>query len=80
MSTGGTIEELNELVDGIVLAIVKHNAVIQEAEQGVIADPEATDLLDVIAVHREIVGEHVTEVRRLRAEIALLPRQRQPVD
>jgi hypothetical protein len=72
--------ELDAMVDALVLAIVKHNAVIQEAEQAVIVDPLATDMLDVIQVHREIVAEHAAEVVLLRAEIARLPRQRGPVD
>jgi hypothetical protein len=80
MSTGGTVVELDAMVDALVLAIVKHNAVIQEAEQAVIVDPLATDMLDVIQVHREIVAEHAAEVVLLRAEIARLPRQRGPVD
>lgn len=77
MSNGGTIEELDAQVDALVLAIVRHNAVIQEAEQAVIADPHHPHWLDVIVMHREIVDDHVHEVRLLRAEIELLlPRPR----
>lgn len=79
MSNGGTVAELNELVDGLVLAVVKHNAVIQEAEQAAIVDSDP-HWVDVIATHRSIVAEHVAEIVILRAEIARLPRQRGAVD
>lgn len=80
MTTGGTVEELDAQVDALVMAIVKHNAVIQDAEQQSIAHPDQPQWADVIIVHREIVGEHVAEVRLLRAEIRLLPAQRGPVE
>ena len=78
MANGGTVEELDAQVDALVMAVVKHNAVIIDAEQHAIhGDPTWAD---IAATHRQIVNEYVDEIRLLRAEIALLPRQRRPVD
>lgn len=80
MSNGGTVEELDAQVDALVMAVVKHNAVIQDAEQQSIAHPGDGQWPDVCALHRSIVDEYVVEIRLLRAEIALLPAPREPVD
>jgi hypothetical protein len=80
MTNGGTVEELDAQVDALVLAVVKHNQVIQDAEQQSVAHPDDAQWPAVVAVHREIVDEHIVEIRLLRAEIALLPRPRRPVD
>lgn len=78
MATGTTVDELDAQVDALVLAIVKHNQVIADAEQAAVADPTHVDhWATIIDLHREIVTAHITEVRLLRAEIALIPRQRQ---
>lgn len=79
MATGTTVEELDAQVDALVLAIVKHNQVIADAEQAAVADPTHVEhWTSILTLHRQIVDEHITEVRLLRAEIALLPRQRPP--
>jgi uncharacterized membrane protein len=80
MSTGGTVEELDAQVDALVGAVVLHRAVITDAEEHTVAYPTVESWRDIAAVHREIVAEYVEEIRLLRAEIALLPRQRGPVD
>lgn len=80
MATGGTVEELDAQVDALVMAVVKHNQVIQDAEQQAIANPHDPAWPDVIAVHRDIVNEYVEEIRLLRGEIQLLPQPRGPVD
>ena len=80
MANGGTVEELDAQVDALVMAVVKHNVVIIDAEQQAIAHPDDPTWADIAATHRQIVSEYVEEIRLLRAEIALLPRQRRPVD
>ena len=80
MSTGATVEELDELVDGLVAAVVKRRALIMEAEQAAILDPDDPHWPSVIAMHREILAGDVKEIALLRAEIQLLPRQRGPID
>lgn len=80
MSTGGTVEELDAQVDALVMAVVKHNQVIQDAEQQAVANPYDPQWPDIVALHLQIVQEYVQEIRLLRGEIALLPSQRRSVD
>jgi hypothetical protein len=80
MSNGGTVEELDAQVDALVGAVVLHLAVVRDAEEHAVAYPTVESWLDIAAVHREIVAEYKTEIRLLRAEIALLPYPRRPID
>ena len=80
MSTGGTVEELHAQVDALVGAVVLHRQVIRDAEEHAVAYPTIETWRDIAAVHRQIVAEYVEEIRLLRAEIALLPQPRGPVD
>lgn len=80
MSNGGTVDELHAQVDALLGALVLHQAVVRDAEEQAVADPADEVWPSVAAVHREIVKDYKDEIRLLRAEIALLPRQRGPVD
>lgn len=80
MSNGGTVEELAAQVDALVGAVVMHQAVVRDAEEHSVAYPTIEAWQDIAAVHRSIVDEYTEEIRLLRAEIALLPKQRGPVD
>jgi hypothetical protein len=78
VANGGTVEELHAEVDALEGALVMHKAVLQDAEQRAVAGQDEPMWQAVAAVHHTIVDEYTEEIRLLRAEILLLPAQRQP--
>lgn len=80
MANGGTVEELDAQRVALELAIVKHNQVIQDAEQQSIKHPNDPHWPDVCDLHRGIVNEYVVEIRLIDTERAGLPRPRRPAE
>lgn len=78
MSNGGTVEELDAQVKALEDAKELHWDAAQDAERRALVDLTDPTWQDTAAVHRVIVEEYTDEIQVLRAEMALLPRQRPP--